>query len=175
MEVKIIGEIVPGHVRTMSAQKLIADYGVQLSWSEQRHLLQLKECNIFLSPYSLAFMVKQRGVWFPYSVTIPKGAVLDGSSVPRLVKAIINDDYHNGAWEAHDAGYISEGKEVNFDGWEIPELPRIIWDAVFKAAVKQNGAPKIELKLGHSGLRLGGWVPWNKKPNPHRFLKLDLS
>ena len=175
MEVKIIGDIKTGHVRTMSAKKLVDKYRAQLTWAQCQHLFRLKECNIFLSRYNLAFGIKKKGVWFYDSVTIPQGAVLDGSSVPALVRAIINDDYHNGAWEVHDAGYISEGQEVNFNGWEIPKLSRKEWDLVFREVVKRNGAPRLQRALAFRGLRLGGWVPWNKKPNPHRFLKLDLS
>ena len=172
-EIKITSKIIPAHVRTMTAKRLIEKYKSQITWAQERHLHNLKECNLFLQPYTITFTIKKQGVWLDYKVVIPKGAVLDGSSVPNLIKAFINDDYHNGAWEAHDAGYLSEGKKVNHNGWEIPQLTRKEWDYLFAIIVKRNGAPVLQKITAYNGLRLFGWTVWNKAPSPYRFMTIN--
>lgn len=172
MEVKILSKIKPAQVRSLSPSRCVDLYQDQLSSGGINYVYGLKEANVFLSEYRLKFSIKERGVWFDNEIVIPKGAILDGSSVPAIARAIINDDYHNGAWEPHDGGYTSEGQEVNINGFEIPALSRKTWDFLFTEIVKQNGAPKFEYKSAHLVLRLGGWGVWNKEAHPERFLTI---
>ena len=175
MKIEIINGVTPAKVRTLSPKKAIEILHPHLTAGIAEYIYSLKEVNIFLEDYKLDFRIYKHGLWWNCSVKVPKGAISDGSSVPRIGKAIVNDDYHNGAWEAHDSGYKSKGRDISINGYEIPSLTRKEWDLLFKVITLKNGATKAGAKLAYTTLRLGGWKMWGSKGSKNRFSVIDTK
>lgn len=162
----------PVPVLTLDPEHFCRQYMDQLRPGQVGYILNsYKEVNILYQDYRLDFAIKKGGIWFDFTIKAPKGMVLNGSSVPAIGKALVNEDYHNRAWVAHDVVYLFKGKRVNQtingDSDSQPDLvsPKITRkeiDQVFKEVVKLSGAPKFEQWLAYAAIRVGGGFLWRQ-------------
>jgi hypothetical protein len=82
---------------------------------------------------------------------VPEGFVTDFASVPRLPLAfLLTGDAAHSAAVIHDYAY------------KTAIVDRETADAVFKEAAMVSGEPPWRATLMHWGVRLGGWIAWNK-------------
>lgn len=82
---------------------------------------------------------------------IPAGFVTDGASVPRILWNIIPPfGQYNKAALLHDHLYKTQ------------KYPRNVADQLFLDAMAALKVPRMERAAMYSGVRIGGWVSWNK-------------
>jgi hypothetical protein len=89
------------------------------------------------------------------TITVPAGFVSDFASVPRIV----------GAWLL----YGGKGKRASvLHDWlySTQMVSRSVADAIFEEALKASDYAAWEVSGMYAGVRLGGWVAWNKKNVP---------
>jgi hypothetical protein len=89
------------------------------------------------------------------TIVVPMGFVTDFASVPRII----------GAWLL----YGGKGKRAAvIHDWlySTQKLSRAVADAVFEEALKASGYAAWEVGGMYAGVRVGGWVAWNKKNVP---------
>ena len=160
----------PVPVLTLDSEHFCEEYMTELSPAQISHILNTyKEVNILYDDYRLDFAIKRRGIWYDFTVKAPKGMALNGSSVPAIGKALVNEDYHNRAWIAHDLVYIFKGrKSVMKVGdpakvqIQTPRLTRKEIDKVFIEVVKLTGAPRFQRWLAYTAIRVGGGLLWRQ-------------
>lgn len=92
-----------------------------------------------------------------YIFEIPKGFVCDLASIPRLLRFLftVNGD-HREAAILHDFLYDTEGLIDN------QRFTREQCDGLFYEAMIISKVPKWKAWSMWAGVRLGGWVRWNK-------------
>jgi hypothetical protein len=89
------------------------------------------------------------------TVVVPMGFITDFASVPRII----------GAWLL----YGGKGKRASvLHDWLYSSklVSRSISDAVFEEALKASGYASWEVSGMYAGVRVGGWVAWNKENVP---------
>lgn len=89
------------------------------------------------------------------AILVPAGFVTDFASVPRII----------GAWLL----YGGKGKRAAvIHDWTYSSqmVSRSVADAIFEEALKASQYDAWEVKGMYAGVRLGGWVAWNKKNVP---------
>ena len=168
----------PVPVLTLDPEHFCREYMTELKPGQISHILDTyKEVNILYDDYRLDFSIKKNGVWWNYTIQAPKGMALNGSSVPAIGKALVNEDYHNRAWIAHDLVYIFKGRksimkvgEPSEIKLEVPKLTRKEIDKVFIEVVKLTGAPKFQRWLAYTAIRLGGGFLWRKPFKPESII-----
>ena len=86
---------------------------------------------------------------------VPKGFITDYSSIPTIFSWLVNWSKVDIAGVLHDYLYT------------VQRLPRKksddIWQKVAKAG--NHSANLVQSWIGWAGLRIGGWVAWNKAKN----------
>ncbi len=91
------------------------------------------------------------------SYIVPKGLVVDGASVPRMLWWFKPPDgEHRAAALAHDWLYLNKGVMPG------RTFTRRDCDQVFHDLLLQSGLSDGEASLLFAGVRLGGWVTWRK-------------
>jgi hypothetical protein len=89
------------------------------------------------------------------TIVVPMGFITDFASVPRII----------GAWLL----YGGKGKRAAvIHDWlySTQYVSRKVADAVFEEALKASGYAEWEVAGMYAGVRIGGWVAWNKKNVP---------
>lgn len=104
---------------------------------------------------------------FTYKVTIKKGFIYDGASIPKFAWSLIGSPFTGLYLEAatvHDAIYYSS--------WEHG---RKLADEVFLFIMLQVGVPSITAKTMFNAVRVGGNSSFNKRKNIDlsEFLKVE--
>jgi len=100
-------------------------------------------------------------------IVINKGFIFDGASIPRPLWALLSPvGLLLIPGLIHDYGYkFDQLWQVNKDGTLTPFLGksgRKVWDDLFRSVGQQvNGFSFIDT-LAWSGLRVGGFIAWNK-------------
>jgi hypothetical protein len=89
---------------------------------------------------------------------IPKGLVVDGASIPRLLWSYKPPDgIHRGPALHHDRNYINKGFNIR---------TRKHCDDLFRAQLLCAGLGSFDAFVMWSGVRLGGWRVWNRPFTP---------
>lgn len=84
-------------------------------------------------------------------IEVPKGFVTDLASVPRVLWRILPPfGAYDHAAVVHDFLYRTNG------------VTRAEADAVFREAMVMTQVGRVTRWLLYTGVRMGGWVPWNK-------------
>jgi len=114
----------------------------------------------------------------------------DGASIPRFLWSIIGHPFRraNRFWsQPHDQGYdgvamvlpievvieavrlediltVLHGRSYVFDAFEddTVQMPRKWWDEKCNEAMKLTNENFVKRFLVYSGIRVGGWVSWNR-------------
>lgn len=85
------------------------------------------------------------------SVTVPKGAVTDYSSIPSFASWIVR-------WSKVDvAGVVHDWIYRYPDGFTRRQADYIWYDLALR-----GGANVLQAGLCYLGLRVGGWAPWRR-------------
>ena len=107
--------------------------------------------------YYLAWPPRANGEY----VDVAAGFVTDFGSVPALVPPLlVNRTGKCGkAFVVHDRLYQAP---VVRCADRVRIIGRGEADAIMKAAARASNAPGYEIALAWSGVRAGGWVPWNR-------------
>lgn len=97
-----------------------------------------------------------------YRITIPAGFVTDLASIPRLLRAVIDvNGAHREEATLHDFLYS-----------KAPLLPRLFCDQEFNHAMAEDESiSTLQRVTMYRGVRLGGWVAFNK----HKKRNLGLA
>lgn len=88
-------------------------------------------------------------------ITVPRGFVTDFASVPRII----------GAWLL----YGGKGKRAAvIHDWlySTQMFTRSVCDAIFEEALKTSGYKAWEVGGMYAGVRMGGWVAWDRRNVP---------
>jgi hypothetical protein len=117
-----------------------------------------------------------------YRLTVPKGFVFDGTSVPRItwtISGITPGGPEIPASAVHDMLYVTKGKVNNTmelghthffkkdarDSWQV--VANSVWtrkqsDKIFARILGEIGVPKKRRRLMYRAVRFFGWIPWRK-------------
>lgn len=87
-------------------------------------------------------------------IVVPSGSVTDWASIPKLLQPILPNTYGKRAAIIHDYLYRTNGLCGRYD--------RKRSDEIFLEALIVLGVPSVVSNTLYSGVRVGGWVPWNK-------------
>lgn len=99
---------------------------------------------------------------------IPKGFRFDGSSVPRLLRWIVDsDDLGHLAPAVHDYLFRFGGYFYCDRTGELVRLGRFESDRVYLKVAKQDGAIPWRRRVAYAGLFVGSWTQWKNIGNPH--------
>jgi len=105
-------------------------------------------------------------------ITVPKGFVCDGASVPRLVwtlTGILPDGLIRAAalvhdWLYHHRGQLPEGlyQEFHRGRWRDVgcEATRGEADRLFARIMREAGVSKVRRRLAYAAVRACGWWVW---------------
>jgi hypothetical protein len=108
------------------------------------------------------------GCWGDYDLTIPKGFISDGNSVPKWLSWFMRrDGLVRGPSVVHDFLYKCEGwgdfvtiyqgdKDLNF-------LTRKQCDQLYKKLLIKAGISSFKAKSAYCGVRSFGWMYWGSK------------
>ena len=90
-------------------------------------------------------------------ITVPKGFPTDLASIPRIFRSIVSKDGPN-RWAAivHDYVYSLKGEKYG--------ISRKDADKIFLEAMTNLGVSRRKRWIMHKAVRIGGWVPWKRKP-----------
>lgn len=90
-------------------------------------------------------------------IRIPKGFLCDLASIPRIFRPIlsVNGD-HREAAILHDWLYYKKGHAA------LSIFTREECDKLFLEAMLESGVSKAKSYLMFAGVRVGGWVAWNR-------------
>jgi hypothetical protein len=108
-----------------------------------------KDHHRLLAPFGFHSDLLGEQIW------VPVGFITDFASVPRIV----------GAWLL----YGGKGKKAAvIHDWLYSSqmVRRSVADAIFEEALKVSQYKDWEVAGMYAGVRLGGWVAWNKKNVP---------
>lgn len=107
------------------------------------------------------------------SITVPKGYLSDGASVPRLVwtlSGIIPDGLIRAAALIHDFIYDHSGqlpfgsyRRIRNGNWEFcsnEKWTRKVADKLFGRINRECGVPKFQRRVAYLAVRAGGWIGW---------------
>lgn len=85
---------------------------------------------------------------------IPAGFITDGASIPRLLWPILGHPWGRPGKAAvlHDFLYRSG----------FPGMTRARADGLFLEAMAVLEIPEVRRRIIYLGVRVGGWVPWNR-------------
>lgn len=85
---------------------------------------------------------------------LPKGLVIDGASIPRILWVWKPPDgIHRGPAAHHDWNYIGKG-------WGLRTRKQC--DDLLYAELLEAGLAPCDARLMWLGVRIGGWYVWNK-------------
>lgn len=88
-------------------------------------------------------------------ITVPAGFITDEASVPRIVGAyLLYGGKGKKASVIHDWAYSTQA------------YSREVADAIFREALHTSQYPEWVVTGMYAGVRIGGWVAWNKKNVP---------
>lgn len=91
-------------------------------------------------------------------IVIPSGFITDGGSVPRALWSIVNPwGRASKAYVLHDWMYKNQ------------ERSRLVSDATLLEAMEVLGVNLIQRWLVYRGVRIGGWVAWNKHKKQNKL------
>lgn len=84
-------------------------------------------------------------------ITVPKGFIWDGGSVPRIFWNLVDP------WGSASKAYL-------LHDWlySTQERSRLVSDAILMEAMEVVGVALWKRKLIYRGVRLGGWVAWEQ-------------
>lgn len=100
---------------------------------------------------------------------VPKGLVVDGASVPRACWWFMPPDgLHRAAAFAHDWLYILKGLPPEGQRMTRHECDIAFYDLMVDAGVSTKRAG-----TAYRGVRLGGWVVWNRPAKPPLILPVE--
>ena len=87
-------------------------------------------------------------------VTVPIGFIVDGASIPRLVQSIVGSPWNG--------GYV---KPSVIHDWRYykGEVTRKFSDQEFRLNNKRENVKRWKRPLIYYGLRIGGWIGWNRR------------
>lgn len=87
-------------------------------------------------------------------IKCPAGTMTDLASIPRLLRPLIpQNDIHREAAVIHDYLYRNAG---------LVRYTRKQADLVFLEAMKVSGVPRWKRSAMYRGVRVGGWLIYNK-------------
>jgi len=86
---------------------------------------------------------------------VPSGFITDYSSLPALYRPFVRFDRVDYAGVVHDCAY-----KTRFGGNMKRKQADALWRAI--AMHGSNGANWAQAWSGYVGLRIGGWITWNK-------------
>jgi hypothetical protein len=87
-------------------------------------------------------------------IIVPEGSVTDWASIPEVIRPLLPNTYGKRAAVVHDYLYRTKGLGGLYD--------RKRCDEIFLEALKVLEVPWRIRQTLYSGVRIGGWVPWNK-------------
>jgi hypothetical protein len=94
-------------------------------------------------------------------VVVPKGAITDLTSIPRIFRATFDVwGDHGPAAITHDQLYTD--KAMFIKGAFTP-ITRARADAIFLEAMEVLGVPRWKRYTMYAGVRAGGWMAWRDK------------
>jgi len=94
-------------------------------------------------------------------ITVPKGLIVDGASVPRVVWIFMPPDgLHRAAALGHDWIYILQGRMGDYT------LTRLQADHFFYDYMRKAGVGKWRAGIAYRAVRAGGWHAWDSKEDP---------
>lgn len=92
-----------------------------------------------------------------FSIVVPKGSVSDLASIPRVLRLFIQvNGRHSDAAIIHDWLYYKKGHSG------ARQFTREECDAIFYEAMLESEVPKLKAWTMWMGVRVGGWVAWNR-------------
>lgn len=95
-------------------------------------------------------------------ITVPKGLVVDGASVPRWAWIFMpRDGLHRAGALGHDWIYILRGHMPG--GYT---LTRVQADWFFYNYMRKAGIGPLRAGIAYRAVRLGGWHAWNSQESP---------
>ena len=90
----------------------------------------------------------------PQTLVIPVGFRNDLASIPRMLRGLVPQvGRHRSAAVIHDWLYQNQ---------HIHNYSRAQCDAIFSEAMKASGVPWHRRAMMYRGVRMGGWVAYNK-------------
>ena len=98
----------------------------------------------------------------PDKIVIPAGFVSDGGSVPRFLWMFIDP------WGAAAKAFWLHDHMYN-----TQERSRLVSDAILMEAMEVLGVNWLKRKLIYRGVRIGGWVAWNKHKRENEERAID--
>lgn len=102
-------------------------------------------------------------------VSIPKGFVADGASVPRALWPFMPPDgTHRAASLAHDWLYVNKGHVDDTEFvWTRSDADETFLELMIKALISPARA-----RIAYRGVRLGGWWVWSRPKKPPVILPI---
>ena len=103
------------------------------------------------------------------NVYIPKGLIVDGCSIPRLVWRSVGHPLMPRFWVAMNV------HDFHYGNTELSEfesnLTRKQVDLLFYDLLRSEGVSKVKASVMYRGVRMGGWTSFRKKSNQyHPFI-----
>ncbi len=108
-----------------------------------------KDLHRLLAPFGFYSDLLGESIW------VPEGFVTDFASVPRII----------GAWLLY-GGKGRRAAVIHDWIYSTQMVRRSVGDAIFEEALKASQYDAWEVSGMYAGVRLGGWVAWNKKNVP---------
>jgi len=117
-----------------------------------------------------------------HRITVPKGFICDGNSVPWFARVFIPGDWTLGliAVLIHDLLYFYKGRLpfamhqiwVNgnwTDALQQPDTTRLTWkredaDKLFAVIMREDGVPMWRRRMAYRGVRAAVWQNWDESP-----------
>lgn len=98
----------------------------------------------------------------PLFVDVPAGFVTDFGSIPAIVPPLVVDRFGKmgKAFVIHDKLY--RAPVIRVGDITAKPITRVQADGIMDAAGAASGASWWERKVSLSGVRIGGWKPWNR-------------
>lgn len=101
------------------------------------------------------------------TVVIPQGFTTDFASIPKLLWTILppNGQAYDRAAVVHD--YLYRGGWITEAGTRLLHYPeRAEADSILNEAMAVSNVGRVKRWAIYEGVRVGGWVPWNKYRHP---------
>lgn len=109
-------------------------------------------------------------------VTVPAGWVTDLTSIPWWLPFRRREGTHTLASIVHDYLY-AKGEVVSLDTighhHQTLSIYRVFADQFYRDVMVELGVGRYRRNLIYRGVRLGGWVPWNKYRRMQRAGNVD--
>lgn len=84
-------------------------------------------------------------------IVVPKGFVTDFGSIPKAFQLFVNPQ-----------GKSKTGFVLHDFMYQTQERSQLVSDAILNEAMESAGVSWLQRFMVYRGLRLGGWLTWNK-------------